>query len=209
MSRTRWSAWRSPSCATRDRSPTWAPAPASRGSRSRWRCPPSGAPGREPAAQVRVPAIGRARPPGIENAKVVCARAEEWREGSGANDVVVARALARSRWCCEYAAPLLRSAGRWSTGAERRGEVDERDAAAAAESSGCGCARSDASSRTRARAITTCMFPQGARDAGALPAPAGDGAQAPAGGVSAHGRAPPACDHGSRASDVSTRNVRL
>src|ERR1700704_4168606 len=30
---------------------------------------------------------------GIENARVVCARAEEWREGTSANDVVVARAV--------------------------------------------------------------------------------------------------------------------
>jgi len=44
---------------------------------------------------------------GIANARVVCARAEQWVEGEGANDLVVARALAPLAVLCEYAAPLL------------------------------------------------------------------------------------------------------
>jgi 16S rRNA (guanine527-N7)-methyltransferase len=47
----------------------------------------------------------------IENARVVCARAEEWPEGRGHNDVVLARALAAQPVVLEYAAPLLRIGG--------------------------------------------------------------------------------------------------
>ncbi len=47
----------------------------------------------------------------IANANVVCARAEEWEEGVGANDVVLARALASPSVVVEYAAPLLRIGG--------------------------------------------------------------------------------------------------
>jgi 16S rRNA (guanine527-N7)-methyltransferase len=48
---------------------------------------------------------------GVENALVVCARAEEWREGIARNDVAVARALAPQPVVLEYAAPLLRMGG--------------------------------------------------------------------------------------------------
>jgi 16S rRNA (guanine527-N7)-methyltransferase len=48
---------------------------------------------------------------GIENARVICTRAEEWREGLNANDAVVARALAPVPVVLEYAAPLLRVGG--------------------------------------------------------------------------------------------------
>ena len=48
---------------------------------------------------------------GIENASVVCARAEEWTEGLEGNDVVLARALAPQPVVLEYAAPLLRMGG--------------------------------------------------------------------------------------------------
>jgi 16S rRNA (guanine527-N7)-methyltransferase len=47
----------------------------------------------------------------LENAKVVHARAEEWRDGFGAHDVVTARALAALPVLCEYAAPLLADDG--------------------------------------------------------------------------------------------------
>ncbi|MGO9760166.1 MAG: 16S rRNA (guanine(527)-N(7))-methyltransferase RsmG [Solirubrobacteraceae bacterium] len=47
----------------------------------------------------------------IENASVVWARVEEWREGVSRNDVVVARALAPQTVVLEYAAPLLRKGG--------------------------------------------------------------------------------------------------
>lgn len=47
----------------------------------------------------------------IENARVVCSRAEEWREGESSCDVVVARALAPQPVVLEYAAPLLRMGG--------------------------------------------------------------------------------------------------
>ncbi len=48
---------------------------------------------------------------GLENVAVVHARAEEWAEGIGRNDVVTARALAALPVICEYAAPLLREGG--------------------------------------------------------------------------------------------------
>src|ERR1700693_5908284 len=54
---------------------------------------------------------GVASAAGISNATVVCARAEEWSAGIGANDVVVARALAAQPVVLEYAAPLLRLGG--------------------------------------------------------------------------------------------------
>lgn len=48
---------------------------------------------------------------GIENARPVLARAEEWQEGRLANDAVVVRALAAQPVVLEYAAPLLRVGG--------------------------------------------------------------------------------------------------
>jgi 16S rRNA (guanine527-N7)-methyltransferase len=44
---------------------------------------------------------------GAANAVVVCARAEEWREGLASNDVVTVRAVGPLALLCEYAAPLL------------------------------------------------------------------------------------------------------
>jgi 16S rRNA (guanine527-N7)-methyltransferase len=67
----------------------------------------------------------------IANAGVVCARAEEWGDGRGANDVVVARALAPQPVVLEYAAPLLRLGGTLVDWRGKRGEEDERAAAAA------------------------------------------------------------------------------
>jgi 16S rRNA (guanine527-N7)-methyltransferase len=48
---------------------------------------------------------------GVANARVVCARVEEWKEGLGVNDVVLARALAAPAVVVEYAAPLLQVGG--------------------------------------------------------------------------------------------------
>jgi 16S rRNA (guanine527-N7)-methyltransferase len=47
----------------------------------------------------------------IENAHVVCARAEEWSAGVARSDAVLARALAPQTVVLEYAAPLLRMGG--------------------------------------------------------------------------------------------------
>lgn len=49
---------------------------------------------------------------GLANTEVVHARAEEWRDGLGASDIVTARALASLPVLCEYAAPLLVDGGR-------------------------------------------------------------------------------------------------
>jgi 16S rRNA (guanine527-N7)-methyltransferase len=64
----------------------------------------------------------------IENASVVCARAEEWSEGLAGNDVVLARALADQPVVLEYAAPLLRPGGALVDWRGRR-DVDEEQAA--------------------------------------------------------------------------------
>jgi 16S rRNA (guanine527-N7)-methyltransferase len=48
---------------------------------------------------------------GIENVRVVCSRAEDWRDGLAGNDVITARALATQAVVLEYAAPLLQVGG--------------------------------------------------------------------------------------------------
>jgi 16S rRNA (guanine527-N7)-methyltransferase len=73
---------------------------------------------------------------GVENARVVCARAEEWGEGVGQNDVVTARALAAQPVVLEYAAPLLRLGGTLVDWRGKRARRDEAEAAAAAEELG-------------------------------------------------------------------------
>jgi 16S rRNA (guanine527-N7)-methyltransferase len=69
---------------------------------------------------------------GLENARVVWSRAEEWREGFDTHDVVVARALAAQAVVLEYAAPLLRSGGTLVDWRGRRNAGEERSAALAA-----------------------------------------------------------------------------
>jgi 16S rRNA (guanine527-N7)-methyltransferase len=69
----------------------------------------------------------------IENARVVCTRAEEWTEGLAGNDVVLARALAPQPVVLEYAAPLLRVGG---TLVDWRGRRDRGDERAAQEAAG-------------------------------------------------------------------------
>jgi 16S rRNA (guanine527-N7)-methyltransferase len=69
----------------------------------------------------------------VENARVVCARAEKWREGVGRNDVVVARALAAQPVVLEYAAPLLRLGGVLVDWRGRRSTEEETLAVCAAE----------------------------------------------------------------------------
>ena len=69
---------------------------------------------------------------GLSNARAVWARAEEWREGRGACDVVTARALAALPVLCEYAAPLLRPGGVlvcWKGAVEEAEAADGRAAA--------------------------------------------------------------------------------
>jgi 16S rRNA (guanine527-N7)-methyltransferase len=69
----------------------------------------------------------------IDNALVVCARAEEWGDGRGANEAVVARALAAQPVVLEYAAPLLALGGTLVDWRGRRNETQERASSAAAE----------------------------------------------------------------------------
>lgn len=69
---------------------------------------------------------------GIENARVVCSRAEEWRDGLDMHDVVVARAVAAQAVVLEYAAPLLRLGGTLVDWRGRRNVEEERAAAQAA-----------------------------------------------------------------------------
>ena len=73
---------------------------------------------------------------GIENARVVCARAEEWRDGEGAHDLVVVRALAAQPVALEYAAPLLRIGGTLADWRGQRSAAQEDAADRAAEELG-------------------------------------------------------------------------
>jgi 16S rRNA (guanine527-N7)-methyltransferase len=68
----------------------------------------------------------------IENASVVCARAEEWAEGRASADAALARALAPQPVVLEYAAPLLRIGGALIDWRGRRDEEEERAASRAA-----------------------------------------------------------------------------
>jgi 16S rRNA (guanine527-N7)-methyltransferase len=72
----------------------------------------------------------------LENAAVVCERAEAWSAGLGTQDVVTARALAPLNVLVEYAAPLLRERGALVAWKGRRDEREEADGAAAAEQTG-------------------------------------------------------------------------
>jgi 16S rRNA (guanine527-N7)-methyltransferase len=78
-------------------------------------------------------AVARA---GAANATVVRARAEEWHEGMGENDVVLARALAPEPVVLEYAAPLLAPGGRLVDWRGARDSGREREAALAASELG-------------------------------------------------------------------------
>jgi 16S rRNA (guanine527-N7)-methyltransferase len=73
---------------------------------------------------------------GISNARVVWSRAEEWAEGIGSNDLVVARALAPQAVVMEYAAPLLALDGYLVEWRGRRDSDEEAQAARAAEALG-------------------------------------------------------------------------
>jgi 16S rRNA (guanine527-N7)-methyltransferase len=69
---------------------------------------------------------------GACNARVIRARAESWPEGSGACDVITARALAPLEVVVEYAAPLLRLGGTLVVWRGRRDPAAEEVAARAA-----------------------------------------------------------------------------
>jgi 16S rRNA (guanine527-N7)-methyltransferase len=69
---------------------------------------------------------------GTDNALVVERRAEEWPEGLGAHDAVLARALAPSPVVLEYAAPLLARGGALVDWRGRRDAEEEEAALAAA-----------------------------------------------------------------------------
>jgi 16S rRNA (guanine527-N7)-methyltransferase len=69
----------------------------------------------------------------IQNARVVCSRAEEWREGLSRNDAVLARALAPQPVVLEYAAPLLRLGGSLVDWRGKRVRADEDASRRAAE----------------------------------------------------------------------------
>jgi len=73
---------------------------------------------------------------GLANVVVVHARAEEWHEGLGGQDVVTARALAPLSVLAEYAAPLLRDGGTLVAWKGRRDSAEEGDGSAAAHALG-------------------------------------------------------------------------
>jgi 16S rRNA (guanine527-N7)-methyltransferase len=70
---------------------------------------------------------------GLDNARVVCTRVEQWVEGAAACDAVCVRALGALPVLCEYAAPLLREGGTlvaWKGLVEAKEAADGRAAAA-------------------------------------------------------------------------------
>lgn len=73
---------------------------------------------------------------GAANAEVVVARAEEWRDGLGACDLVTARALGPLPVLVEYAAPLLAPGGALVAWKGARDPAEEADGAAAAAETG-------------------------------------------------------------------------
>ena len=73
---------------------------------------------------------------GLPNAEIVHARAEDWRDGLGACDVVTARALAPLAVIAEYAAPLLVCGGTLIAWKGAVGGAEEQDAETAAEELG-------------------------------------------------------------------------
>jgi 16S rRNA (guanine527-N7)-methyltransferase len=76
----------------------------------------------------------------MANARVVCARAEEWAagEGSGAYDAAVVRAVGLLPTLLEYAAPLLSPGGLLVAWKGRRDPEEELQALSAAELLGMG-----------------------------------------------------------------------
>jgi 16S rRNA (guanine527-N7)-methyltransferase len=68
----------------------------------------------------------------VENARVICVRAEQWHEGLSRHDLVVARAVAPQPVVLEYAAPLLRLGGSLVDWRGRRAPPEEDAAATAA-----------------------------------------------------------------------------
>jgi 16S rRNA (guanine527-N7)-methyltransferase len=73
---------------------------------------------------------------GVQNARAMCLRVEEWHAGTGANDVVVARAVAPQAVVLEYAAPVLRLGGTLVDWRGRRERMQEAQAARAADELG-------------------------------------------------------------------------
>jgi 16S rRNA (guanine527-N7)-methyltransferase len=73
---------------------------------------------------------------GVDNVRVAERRAEEWSEGLGAHDAVIARALAPAPVVLEYAAPLLEHGGVLVDWRGRRDSAQEAQAACAAEQLG-------------------------------------------------------------------------
>jgi|SRR6202035_1906335 len=73
---------------------------------------------------------------GVQNARVVCLRAEDWTEGLGEHDLAVARALAAQPVVLEYGAPLLRLGGSLVDWRGRRSPTEEAAALRAAEELG-------------------------------------------------------------------------
>jgi 16S rRNA (guanine527-N7)-methyltransferase len=75
---------------------------------------------------------------GLQNARAVCARAEDWArvEGAGRYDVGVVRAVAPLATLVEYASPLLREGGRLVAWKGSRDEGEERRGARAGRALG-------------------------------------------------------------------------
>ena len=82
-----------------------------------------------------------ARAAELPNARAVCSRIEQWSEGAGACDLVLARALGPPALVLEYAAPLLREGGWLIDWRGRRAPEQECEATVVAGVLGLGSSR--------------------------------------------------------------------
>jgi 16S rRNA (guanine527-N7)-methyltransferase len=84
---------------------------------------------------------GAASAMGLSNARALHARAEDWPEGLGVHDLVIARALAPLSVLVEYAAPLLVEGGHLCAWKGNRDDAEEADGEAAAAATGMALVR--------------------------------------------------------------------
>ena len=118
---------------------------------------------------------------GVDNVRVAERRVEEWSEGLGAHDAVIARALAPAPVVLEYAAPLLEHGGVLVDWRGRRDPAHEEAALTAADQLGL--------ARVEVRSVkpyaggtrsASARLPKGWRDAAQVPPTRGSRPQAPA-----------------------------
>ena len=118
---------------------------------------------------------------GLANARAVHARAEEWRAGAEACDVVTARAVGSLAVLTEYAAPLLRLGGTLVAWKGARSAVEEQQGAVAAAELGLAPAGiQPVRPVPRGSRAPSVPLLEGGPDARQIPAPPRNGDETPA-----------------------------